>query len=54
VVLAGREAPADALPAVGAEAVRALVGADGGKGPGMRDAAAGLLQVTAFREVESK
>jgi hypothetical protein len=54
VVLAGRETPADQLNAVGPAAIKALVGADAGTGPGTRDAAAALLQLTAFREIENR
>ena len=50
VVLAGRDAAVEQLPAAGPDAVVTIVGADAGKGVGTKDASLALMQLTAIRE----
>lgn len=54
VVLASRDIPADQLPCATPQALKELLGADAGKGPGTRDPSAALMQLIATREVEGK
>lgn len=54
VVMANRDTAVDQLPAVGVEAVKAVLGNQGGQGAAARDPGAALMQLVAVREVENR
>lgn len=54
VVMANRETPHDQLPAIGADAVKAVVGNNAGQGSPAKDPTTALMQLVVIREVENR